>query len=359
MIGRPGKRARRMRLIWALGAAIGALALAACGGDDDDEGSGDGEAAVEEVEAPREGIVEFREPEAGSGDGLKLGLIELGSSVPFSNLVTEGIEEAADAAGVNLVVCDSELDGQKATDCARSFKTQNVDGYLNFQVDESVSEAVCNAGPNVPVIAIDITQQPCEVAFMGAANEFAGFIAGQAVGEFAREEWDCDYDAYVSMESKATPAASDPRMDGYRQGFRSVCPGELRNEKVLDADRTDTARSQVTDTLTALPGQDRIVAVGINDDAVLGALAAARTAGREGDVWVSGQGADPSAWCEIRDNPQWIADTGYFPERYGEIGIPFLIEAVNGDEIPEDLLVPHELITSENIEETYEVTDCT
>lgn len=351
--------------------AVLAFGAAACGSDDDDGGNGSGgsgaaasadaEAAKAELEATleeaRSGIVEFPEIEAGSGDGLKLGFIALGDQVPFSKLVTDGMREAAQKTGAELVVCDSRLDGQVALDCARNFKTQNVDGYLNFQVDQALAEAICKAGPDVPVIAVDITQKPCQISFVGAANEYAGIIAGQAMGEFAKREWDCDYDAYVSLESTASVDASKARMGGYRKGFQAVCPGELKNERVLDADRTDTARTKMTDTLTALPGQDKIVVVAINDDGILGAIAAAKTAGRESDIYVSGQGADPSAWCEIKNNPNWVADAAYFPERYGEIGIPYLIKAAKGEEIPEDLLVPHELIDKNNIDDIYDL-DC-
>jgi ribose transport system substrate-binding protein len=321
-----------------------------------EEGGEEAEAGAEGIS--KEGIVEFRKPKPGSGDGKKIGLIELGSSVPFSNLVTKSVETAAKEAGAELVACDSELEGQPALDCAKSFATQGVEGYLNFQSDAELSEAICKAGPQVPVIAIDIAQEPCEIAFMGADNEYAGFLAGKAVGEFAKTEWNCEYDAYVSLEEPEAGTVNEERMGGYRKGFQSVCPGELKNEKKLNASRTDVARTQFTDTLTALPGQEKIIAVAINDDAILGALAAAKTAGRESDVFVSGQGADPSSWCEIAHNPQWIADTAYFPERYGEIGVPYLLEALEGKEIPTKLLVPHELVSSKNIEQVYEVTGC-
>jgi ribose transport system substrate-binding protein len=347
-----------------------AFTLAACGDDEDEAGSGsnaasqtqDSAAAKAELESTleqaKQGIVEFEQPAAGSGDGLKLGFITLGDQVPFSKLVTDGMREAAQQAGAELVVCDSRLDGQVALDCARNFKTQGVEAYLNFQVDQKLSEAICKAGPDVPVIAVDITQEPCQVSFMGAANEYAGIIAGQAMGEFAKREWDCDYDAYVSLESTASVDANKARMGGYRKGFQAVCPGELKNERVLDADRTDAARTKMTDTLTALPGQKKIVVVAINDDGILGAIAAAKTAGREGDIYVSGQGADPSAHCEIKNNPNWVADAAYFPERYGEIGIPYLIKAAKGEDIPADLLVPHELINAANIDDHYDLKDC-
>jgi ribose transport system substrate-binding protein len=366
----------RARALGRAAVALGACAalvvgVAACGSSDDE---GDGGTATSAATAPadggagettaaatpavsRRGIVAFEVPRAGSGRGLKLGFIALGDSVPFSKLVTDGMKRNAAAAGAELVVCDSQLDGQKALDCAKSFKTQGVQGYLNFQVDQKLAGAICAAGPDGPVIAVDIVQRPCQVAFMGAANEYAGFIAGEAMGRFAKERWDCDYDAYVSLESTASPDASAQRMGGYRKGFQSVCPGELKNEKVLDADRTDTARTKVTDTLTTLPGQKKIIVVALNDDGVLGALAAAKTAGRGGDVYVSGQGADPSSWCEIKQNPNWIADTGYFPERYGEIGIPYLIKAVKGERIQDELLVPHELVTAQNVDRLYS-PDC-
>jgi ribose transport system substrate-binding protein len=366
------ERRRGTRGRWlAIAAALAVLVLTAAGcGSDDDEGGGSGGAAQNgdtaaaqaeldaTLETAREGIVEFPEPEPGSGDGLKLGFIALGDQVPFSKLVTDGMKKAADAAGAELVVCDSRLDGQVALDCARNFKTQGVEGYLNFQVDQALAEAICKAGPDVPVIAVDITQKPCQQAFVGAANEYAGILAGQAMGEFAKKEWNCEYDAYVSLESTASVDASKARMGGYRKGFQSVCPGELKNERVLDADRTDTARTKMTDTLTALPGQKKIVVVAINDDGILGAIAAAKTAGRESDIYVSGQGADPSAWCEIKNNPNWVADAAYFPERYGEIGIPYLIQAVKGEDIPADLLVPHEIVNKDNIDQLYDLQDC-
>jgi ribose transport system substrate-binding protein len=298
-----------------------------------------------------EGVVDFEEAVPGSGEGLKLGYISLGDSVPFVKLVSDSIKREAEAAGAELIVCDSQLDGQKALDCARNFKTQGVQAYLNFQVDQSLAGAICEAGPQVPVIAIDIVQEPCQVSFMGAANEYAGNIAGEAIGKYAKDTWNCEYDAYVSLESTAAADANRLRMGGTREGFEKYCP--IVNEKVLDADRTDPARTKFADTLTALPDMHKIVVVAINDDGLIGALAAARTANRVEDIFLAGQGADPTSHCEILNNANWIADAAYFPERYGEIAVPYLIRAAKGETIPENLLVPHIAITKDNVAENY------
>lgn len=310
------------------------------------------------VDADSPEFVEFRQAEAGSGDGLKLGLIALDDSVPFSKLVSDGIREQAEKAGAELVFCDSKLDAAEALQCAQNFRTQGVQAYLNFQPVADAAQSVCDAGPaDVPVFAIDIPQGDCQVGFVGANNARAGEIAGEGVGNLLQETDNCDYDAYISLEDLGVGEVNDQRMDGYRTGFSSVC-GDIQNERVIDAGRTDIALSKFADTLTALPEATKIVVVGINDDAVLGALAAARTAGREDQLIMSGMGADPSAHCEIANNPNWAGDAAFFPELYGEIAIPYLIEALKGTTIPAEMYVDHTFVNSDNIADFYDVTGC-
>ncbi len=363
MTGRGGRVLRASSCGIAL---LGAALLTSCGGSGSDSTAAPAAASAPPSAAPSsqasggsgqaaaDGTVEFRQAEAGSGEGLKLGFIALGDSqVPFSKLVTDSMKEQAKQAGADLLVCDSALDGAKALACAKNFKTQGVKGYLNFQVDAKVSSAICSQGPQVPVIAVDIEQQPCQKSFMGASNERAGYLAGQAMGEYMKSKFDCEYDAYVSMEQPAAGAVNEARMGGYRKGFTEAC-GDIKNDKTVDGGGAlDSARTKFADVLTLLPGAKRIVVVAINDDSVLGALAAAKTAGRADSVFLSGQGADPSSWCEIKNNPNWVADTAYFPEKYGQIGIPYLIDMVKGKPVPDKLLVPHQVLNSENITTFY------
>jgi ribose transport system substrate-binding protein len=307
---------------------------------------------------PQPKAVAFQNAVPGSGKGLKLGYISLGESVPFARLVSNGIKAQARRAGAQLAFCDSALDAAKALDCAKTFKTQGVQGYLNFDVVQNASAAICKAGPQVPVIAIDIHQKPCEKAFMGANNLYAGYIAGKAVGLYFKRHFNCQYDTYVSLEQTAAGVVNTQRMGGYRLGFTSVC-GKIHNLKKIDgADRIDPARTKFADALTALPGQSHIIVVSINDDGIEGALAAAKTAGRVNDLYVSGQGTDASAWCLIKNNKQWIADSAYFPEKYGMIGIPYLIKLVKGQRVPTELYVPHVLVTGANITRYYQPRNC-
>jgi ribose transport system substrate-binding protein len=348
-----------------VGAAAAAgllLFIAACGGTEAAGAAGVGEGgqgAEAEAPTPPEGVVEFEQAEPGSGAGLKLGFIQLTLAAGFPQDVQASVEEQVALAGAELVTCDSQADAAKAVDCANQFAVQQIDGQITFQPDTNAAPRVCDAGPDVPVLAVDIDQGPCQTAFMGAANSYAGELVGYNVGKYFLEEFDCEYSAFVSLESEAVGEVNELRMGGIRDGFESVC-GEIHDLRQIDTGPgglAEPAQTKMTDTLTALPGQDKIIVVGINEDVILGALAAARTQNRTDDLFLGVQNLNPDN-CTIYNHPNWLGSVAYYPERYGEILVPYLIRAVKGEEVPEELLVPHEWVTSETVKDAYPEYAC-
>lgn len=302
-------------------------------------------------------FVPFEEPAAGSGDGLKIGFINLDDSVPYHHAVGVGMQAAADAAGAELVMCDAASDAEKALQCAQSFASQGVDGYINAQLDGDAAAGICAAGPQVPVLSQDILQSPCSTHLYGVNNAYAGYLGGQYLGNLMQEQVNCEYDAYLSLEAPVAGQLNTDRMDGYRMGFESVC-GAIHDETVLEAFRIDNSQAAVGDALTALPDAKTIVVASVDDDAVLGALAAARAAGREDAIWAVGQGADSSAWCEIASNPHYSASIGYFPELWGQIAVTSIIGLINGDEVPETQFIENVAVDASNVADLYDTSDC-
>ena len=356
---RSGIDARGRFARWSAMLAVTALLAAACTNAPASQAPAS-EAPASEApasEAPASSAPASEAPSASAaGEAFKIGYISLGDSVPFVKLVSDGIREAAEAAGQDLLFCDSEIDAAKALACAQNLKVQGAQGVINFQVFQDSSPEICAAYGSVPTIAVDIVQPPCQIAFMGADNREAGRLAGSAIGEYAKTEWDCDYTAYVSLESTAAGAANTDRMGGFRDGFKEHCEIPADKERILDgADRTDPALEQMTNLLGALQG-DRIVVTAINEDGILGAIGAANTLGRQSDLYYAGQGADPSAWKEIACNPNYIATVAYYPERYGTLLIPNMVKALQGETIPENIFTEHEVINRDNIRSIYPET---
>jgi ribose transport system substrate-binding protein len=297
----------------------------------------------------------------GSGEGVRIGYISLGDSLPFVKLVSDSIAEQAEIAGAELIFCDSRVTDSEALSCAQQMAVQGADVVLNFQAFAQISNEICAAYDNLPTIAIDIHQEPCEVAFMGADNAFAGFVVGEAVGQAMEAETGCAFDLLVTLESPQVGEVNTQRTQGMLDGFTSVC-GEIPDgsyQSLGVGGTTDLALEQVTNLLPTVPMGGILVVLSLNDDMALGALAAARTAGREGELRIGAQGADPSAWEEIACNPNWLADAAYFPERYGRTLVPAAIDIHNGVEVPRELFTPHVAVTVDNILELYpEVPAC-
>lgn len=299
----------------------------------------------------------FTQATPGSGKGIKIGYISLSEAVPFVHLVSVGIEQQAKRAGAQLVFCDSQNDAATALACAKTMASQKVNGLINYQADASSAPQICAAGPQVPVLGLFIQQKPCEKSLLGVDNEFAGQIAGQAVGNYFKTKFDCKYDAYISLQGYENGTINAQRMSGYDKGFSSYC-GKIHNEQKIQGDRIDQAQSAFTDVLSGLPNASRIIVVGFTDDAIEGALSAAKTQGRSNDLYVAGQGADPSSWCDIKSDSQWIADTAYFPEKVGQIAITNMIKLIKGQSAPTTLNVPVKLVNGQNIEQYYHPTGC-
>lgn len=346
-----------------------ALTLAACGSSSSSESSSAAPAESSAAAEPSESTPAEESPSAeesgpgeftlevvpGSGEGFKIGYISLGDSIPFVKLVSDDIRKQAELAGAEFLFCDSELDAAKALECAQTFKTQGVQGIINFQLDAAAAEAICAAGPDVPVVAVDIHQRPCEDTFMGADNQFAGELAGQNLGQYFQDNFACEYDAFVSLEQPAAGEVNEARAGGAITGFESVC-GEIPQDKLfrVDAGGTiDGGREKFADQLTALGGAERIPVTSLNDDMLLGAFAAATSQGRETQIFGVAQGADPSSWDAIQNNPNWIGDTAYFPERYGTIAVPAIIGLMKGQDVPAELFTEHAFINAANFAEYY------
>jgi ribose transport system substrate-binding protein len=309
-------------------------------------------------EAPASEAPASEAPASEAPAAMKVGYISLGEAIPFVKLVSDSIQEQADAAGVEIAFCDSEIDAAKALACAQNLKVQQVQAVLNFQLFEDSSPEICAAYGDLPTIAIDIHQAPCETAFMGADNTLAGELAGKYVGDALKAENDCEYTAVVTLDTKGAGATTEARVNGMIAGFEEAC-GKIDEAKFRSLDvggTTDLAVTKFGDQLSAIEPGGIIVVLSLNDDMSLGAFAAARTAGRESELRLAGQGADPTSWKEIACNPQWLADTAYFPERYGEILIPAVVKLLNGETIEKNLFTQHDVVTKDNVRTLYPET---
>jgi len=287
---------------------------------------------------------------------IVIGYIDHIDSIPFVQLVRKSIQAEAAKDGVKVIVCYPNGDAQKTVNCAAQFKAQHVNGIISFNPVAAAAARACAAGPKVPVIAIDIQQMPCQTMFFGANNTAAGVLAGSALGSWAKATLNCKVDAFVLMDDPAVGIVDTERMQGQLHGYESVCGKPPKITYVNGQGTLDTAIQPATDELTRLTGDHHIMVVSLNDDMDEGMIKAAQASNRLNDIYVAGQGADPTSWpfiCGKTPFKHWIADTAYFPELYGSHVVPAMISLIEGQPQPKVLYTNHRIVTPQNIRSIY------
>lgn len=308
---------------------------------------------------PQRGAATLTPAVPGSGTGLKIGYISNKEDVPIVHVISVGIQAQAQRSGAKLYFCDSAGSDAKALSCAQSFASEGVQGIVNFQHDATAAPAICKAGPKGPVIAVDIPQQPCQTSFMGVDNAYGGMIAGLALGAYFKQTFGCKYDAWISLEEPEAGSTNANRMGGYRQGFATYC-GAVHDLKIEAFDASaQMAHTIVTNALGSLPSAKHIIVTSIDDEGIEGAFAAASQQGRATDLYAAALGmADTTARCAIKTNANWIADTAIFPDKYGQVAIPWIIRAIKGQHIPPHLYMPLVAVTGSTISKYYPNLHC-
>jgi ribose transport system substrate-binding protein len=296
-----------------------------------------------------------------NGSKYVIGFANLQRDMSFGVVLEKGIQANADAAGVELTIADNRLDGPTALANAQSFVQRNVDYVIEFQTDVNFGPTVMNvfSQDNVKVAAIDI---PMEGAtFFGANNPKSGFMGGSYLGQAAIAKFGADkikQGYYVIGELPQSGAIPAMRTEGQQAGFLSAV-ADFPREQMLRIDTKNTLQesfAQMTNLLARIPDGVPIMINAINDQAVIGMLRAVKQAGRAADLIAVGNGADETQ--ALVEEPELVAATGYFPERYGNYLIPIALSTLAGQNLPPAVLVNHVMITKANVCEYYKAYAC-
>jgi ribose transport system substrate-binding protein len=302
-------------------------------------------------------VVPFRTVAPDSAVGKRVGLIAPTGSDAFGKAVTDSVAGQVKAAGAELVSCDPADDPALVLDCARRLTTEHVDGWIAVQPGD-LGQALCDAGPaKVPLITIAATPGTCQTGSVGADDAHAGFLVGQALGRSPRNRSNCEHSVLVIVGNSASGSVGTERIAGIRRGFATECPQQIAPQQVLDAGTQDRAYDTFSAALAAVPADTDVLVAAVNDGAALGVVAAVPRS-RSSHVVVAAIGADQRARCEILANPVWIGDAALFPDRYGDVAVPALLDAMKGKVVAANMYVSSTFVTSATLGDFYDVGDC-
>lgn len=285
--------------------------------------------------------VEWREGKARRQ--YRIGFGNQDDGAPFSTLVRQGLAAAAAAHGVELLLADNREDGPRALANAEYFIRQNVDLVVEFNTNLHYNNIIMDRlrAARLPVIAIDIPMPGA--TFFGVDNYRYGLMAGRLLGQYAVHHWSRRVDAVLSLDLPASGPTPAARMQGQLDGLREFVA--VPDEAVLHLDSRNSYQDSyrvVVELLPRLQDREQIAILGINDETVLGALAAFAEADLLDRVLTVGLGADQESIRELkREQSRMIGAVASFPERYGETVITMALQMLRGQPVPPAVYTNH------------------
>lgn len=296
-----------------------------------------------------------------NGSKYVLAFANLDRGITFCAKVEEGIVKNAEAAGIELVIADNNLDGATALTNAESFINRNVDYVIEFQTDANfgatIMQKMNDAG--IKVTAIDIPMPGA--TFFGANNPKSGYMGGVYLGQAAIAKFGADKvkEGYFILgdlpQSGAVPAM---RTGGQLAGFLAAVEG-FPEDHVIKIDTKNTLEesfAQTNNVLGRIPAGVPIMATAINDQSTTGILRAVKQGGREADLIAVGMGADETE--TLVNEPAFVASVGYFPERYGNFLVPMALAELAGIDLPPTVLQTHVMVNKGNVCQYYPDFKC-
>jgi ribose transport system substrate-binding protein len=277
------------------------------------------------------------------------------SEFAFSRTVSESIQAATLAEGIDLMVLNNCYSAKAAIRNAELFVRAKVDLVIDFQTDEHCAPIISSKlhEAQIPFIALEIPHPGA--TYYGANNYRAGTLGGQYLAKWVAQHWKGKIDELLLLELPVAGPLPQSRIAGTLAALRANLPsfddrqitalnGNGQFDRSLDVVRKHLRKSRAQSVLVAA----------INDPSALGALRAFEEAGRVDHCAVMGQNASEEARTEIRKpGSRLVGSVAYFPERYGEAAISLALNILRGKPTPPAVFVKHQLVSKETINEIY------
>lgn len=327
-------------------ASAALLALTACGTTADTAGGGgdsDGGSAQSSGETVEFNPADVVEPKDGAS-------YKIGVTFPvldqFLQNVADGMQERADAVGVDLVIVSAQEKAEVQLGQVENFISQGMDAIIVLPQDTDATEPITDAAQksDTPLVYVNRrpSQLPAGVPYVGSDSLISGHLQMEALGELANWEGNV-----AILQGDPSQEAAQLRTQGCKdiidehEGLNLIREqaGNWYREKGL----------QITENWIQSGDQIDMICSN-NDEMALGAIQALKAAGMLDQVLVGGVDATADALIAMAAGE---LDVTVFQDAHGQGagGVDMAITLANGDSVPAAVDVPYLLVTPDNMDE--------
>ena len=266
---------------------------------------------------------------------------------PFFIEMQKGAEEAAKAAGVQLVVqaADREVDVERQMQIIENLIERKVSALcITPSGSREIVPVIVKANKaGIPVLIIDTRAD--QKALDAAGGKVATFIGsdnydgGKLAGEFLTEKMKGHANIAI-LEGVPGHETGDARLRGFHDAIKAAPGMKVVVSQPANWER-DLGYNVFQNILQSHPEVDAMFAA--SDLMALGAMEAIAAAGKTGQITVVGFDAQPEARDAVKKGTM-AATVAQSPAKMGSLGVEWAARVLKGEKPPAEIGVPIELV---------------
>lgn len=276
---------------------------------------------------------------------------------PYVAAMQKAIQNRAKEIGVKIIETDAFNDTNKELANVENLLAQGIDLLLfeaaSLEASVASIEAANKAG--VPVVQFNGRAKGGEyVTFVGSEQIESGLLLGKWLLDlYAKLGKDKLKGIYLrGVPGQITDIA---RSDGVRQALKEA--GKLDKFEFVEQHADyDRGKGQVVTESILSKSKDYDFIIANNDDMILGALAVVEQMGLAGKIPMCGVDGLPEALEAIKAG-KLSATVFQNPEGQAAGGLQVAVEYLEGKTFPKEILIPFELVTSENLDKFMDIAN--
>jgi ribose transport system substrate-binding protein len=273
-------------------------------------------------------------------------LVTINQQALFFNQINDGAKQAADKAGVNLVIFNANNQAAAQNSAIEDYIAQKVDGIVLVAIDvNGVKPAITAARKaGIPVVAIDARIPDGDnAAFIGVDNKGAGEEIGKYFANYVKEHMGGA--AKVGIVGALNSFIQNQRLDGFKA---AASGGSVKFLDTVDGQNVqDVALTAAENLMTANPDMNALYATG--EPALIGAISAVTSQQKTGQVKVFGWDLTAQAIKGIDEG--WIvAVVQQDPFQEGVAGVDTILKLKKGETVNPSIDIPVTIVTKANVD---------
>ena len=279
--------------------------------------------------------------------------------------VRRSFELASRTLPVEMIYYDNGGDAQKALFNADDAIERRVDLLIEYNADLETNAEIGRRMRQAGISVLAINTAVLDAPLYSADNMAAGRIAGNALAEFAHENWsDRAVVAVIAGDFGETAPHLADRVRGIGEALRQRLPEIALTE--LDSSGNPVRIEGLVGKFLASQSRRKVLIAALDDATALAAKAAVERAMRIGDCVIVGQGLDRSIHGGAGEKKEIdpanrgsivLGSVAHYLDHYGYEVLPLAMRMLRGEPVPQRTTTKHILVSARNIFKEYPPID--